>query len=259
MAVEFVSDIKRGVTEWTALPEDLEIRADMNGRHDLPDIEWLIDSMLMPHGQIEPVPIRKSAGKPVLTAGFSRWRAATEINKRGLTEKPFRLRCTYTQLTDKQALIANIHENAVRNPNTPMDDAYNLQKLINNHQMSESECAEVYRKPVGWVKDRLDLLGVDPAVEKQIVKGAIKAPAAKKIAKLSREHQKNLAKVAETNGKVTPADIAKETGTPAKKTTAKTNDPLELADAFYRLYFEVGIDVAEIDLAAKAYGKARGL
>ena len=212
MAVEF--DVKGTRTsEYLFAPEQLEIDPSLNGRHELPDIQWIVESILT-HGQLQPVTIRRSGGKPVLVAGFSRWRAISEINKKKLAEKPLALRCSYTQLTEKQAFLANIEENRVRNATTPMDDAYNLQRLINVYQMTEDDCADAYRASKSWVKNRLALIEATPEVEKQIRAGKIKGPAAKAVAKLSKEHQTKLAKVAAEKGKVTPADIRRETGKP---------------------------------------------
>jgi ParB/RepB/Spo0J family partition protein len=222
MAVEF--DVKGSRTsEYRFLPEMLVVDPKMNGRYELPDIQWIIDSILL-YGQLSPVTIRRVAGKPVLVFGFSRWRAVSEINKRKLTEKPLELRCVYTALTEKQAYLANIEENRVRNATTPMDDAYNIQRLINVFQMSIDEVKAAYRaESTAWVKNRLALIEATPAVEKQIRKGTIKGPAARTIAKLTKEHQDNLAKVAEEKGKITPADIQAETGvTPAKKEASQT-------------------------------------
>ncbi len=207
MAVAFETPITRGVTEWKALPEELTINPELNGRHDLPDITGLVDSILTV-GQLQPVTIRKSEGKPVLVAGYSRWRAVDHINKNlekyGLSQ-PLTLRCSYTQLTDKQAFLANIHENRVRNETTPMDDAYNLQKLINVYQMSEEDCADVYRASKQWVSDRLALLEAVPEMEQAVRAGRISpGTAVKAIKKLSREHQK--AAVAKP-GKVTAKDV----------------------------------------------------
>lgn len=217
MAVEF--DVKGSRTsEYRFLPEMLEIHPELNGRHIAPDVEPLIQSIVS-YGQLQPVTIRRAAGMPVLVAGFSRWRAVSEINKRKLLDKPIELRCCYTQLTEKQAFLANIAENRDRCATTPMDDAYNLQRLINVHQMTEQECADAYRASVSWVKGRLALIEATPEVEKQIRAGKIKGPAAKAVAKLSKEHQQNLAKVAEEKGKVTPADIRRETGEPDKPPT----------------------------------------
>ena len=258
MAVEF--DVKGSRTsEYRFLPEMLEIDPQMNGRHETPDIEWIVDSILR-HGQLQPVTIRRTAGKPVLVAGFSRWRAVTEINKRKLTEKPLELRCSYTALTEKQAFLANIEENRVRNQTTPMDDAYNIQRLINVYQMTEQECAEAYRASPSWIKSRLQLIEATPEVEKEIRAGTIKGTAATTIAKLSKEHQTNLAKVAKEKGKITPADIKAEVGEKPKPkpAPAKPGDPLDLADAMYRLILDEQ-PWSELDLAAKAYGRARGL
>ena len=63
-------------------------------------------------------------------------------------------------------------------------------------------------------EERLALIEATPEVEKQIRAGKIKGPAAKAVAKLSKEHQTKLAKVAAEKGKVTPADIRRETGKP---------------------------------------------
>jgi ParB/RepB/Spo0J family partition protein len=261
MAVEFDVPMSR-TSEYRFLPQNLEVHPELNGRHELPDIQWIVDSIVK-HGQLQPVTIRRTAGKPVLVAGFSRWRAVTEINKQALLPKPLELRCSYTQLTEKQAFLANIEENRVRNPTSPMDDAYNIQRLINVYQMTVEEAADAYRASVSWVKGRLDLIEATPEVEKQIRKGTIKGPAAKTIAKLSKEHQTNLAKVAEEKGKVTPADIEREVGPKPKPEKVgpgpATKTVLDLADAMYRLILDPNVDLEELELAAKAYGKARGL
>lgn len=217
MAVEFTGATGSRTSEYRFLPEMLEIDPAMNGRHELPDVAWIVDSILR-HGQLQPVTIRRTAGKPVLVAGFSRWRAVSQINKEKLTEKPLELRCSYTALTEKQAFLANIEENRVRNATTPMDDAYNIQRLINVYQMTEDEVADAYRASASWVKGRLGLIEATPEVEKEIRAGTIKGPAAQAVAKLSKEHQKNLAKKAKEQGKLTKADIAAETG---KQASAK--------------------------------------
>ena len=266
MAVDF--DVKGTRTsEYGFLPEELEVHPELNGRHELPDIQWIIDSILK-HGQLQPITIRRSAGKPVLVAGFSRWRAVSEINGKGLTEKPLRLRCSYTQLTEKQAFLANIEENRVRNQTTPMDDAYNIQRLINVYQLTIPEVAESYRAAVSWVKDRMALIELTPEAEKAVREGRVMGTAAKAIAKLSKEHQKA---IVAKEGKITTADVRREVGpkTPKAAPEPFRRDPglpepaaktlVELADAMYRLYWDTGVDASEVDAAVKAYGKARGL
>lgn len=214
MPVNFAeSAIKRTEGQWLALPEDIDLLPELNGRHDLPNIEWLIQSILTV-GQLQPVPIRKTGGRPVLTAGYSRWRAISEINKRNLTPEPLRLICTYKTHTDKQAFIATIHENIVRNATTTMDDAYNIQKLINVFQMPMEEIADTYRTSASWIKDRLSLIEAAPEVQEAIREGRVKPTAAVAIAKLGRAAQKAL--VAKP-GKVTAADVKAVTPKPERK------------------------------------------
>ena len=202
MAVEF--DVKGSRTsEYRFLPEMLVVDPKMNGRYELHGIERQCSEQQHVPGQRR----------------IHERRNASQINKDKLTEKPLELRCSYTALTEKQAFLANIEENRVRNATTPMDDAYNLQRLVNVYQMTLDECADSYRASVSWVKGRLALIEATPEVEKQIRAGKIKGPAAKAVAKLSKEHQQNLAKVAEEKGKVTTADIRRETGEPAKPAT----------------------------------------
>ncbi len=148
-----------------------------------------------------------------------------------------------------------------------MDDAYNIQRLINVHQMTEQECADAYRASVAWIKGRLALIEATPEVEQAIRSGEIKGTAAKAIAKLSAEHQRNLAKVAQEKGKVTATDIRKETGgsgVPAKPSdapklsgTPTTDKLLELADRMYEAFADLYGDEDELPAAAKAYWKAR--
>jgi ParB/RepB/Spo0J family partition protein len=258
MAVEF--DVKGSRTsEYRFLPESLDVQPEMNGRHDLPDIQWIVDSIIK-HGQLQPVTIRRTAGQPVLVAGFSRWRAVSKINKDNLLPKPLELRCSYTQLTEKQAFLANIEENRVRNATTPMDDAYNLQRLINVYQMTEQEAADSYRASVAWVKGRLALIEATPEVEAQIRAGKIKGPAAKAVAKLSKEHQVKLAKVAAEKGKLTPADIQKETGKAPKPEAPKPSvNLLDLADKLARMVVDEDQSIDKVIEAAMAYLKARNI
>lgn len=225
MAVEFESTVKR-TSEYTALPEDIEVPAELNGRHELPDISDLVQSILT-HGQLQPVVIRKTGKKPVLVAGFSRWRSIAHINANNLTPNPLRLNCSYTQLTERQAFLANIEENRVRNATTPMDDAYNIQKLINVYQMSEQGAADAYRVSLQWIKGRLQLLELAPEAEVAVRAGRVAPSAAKAIAKLTREQQK---RIVSKEGKVTAADVKREAPPkppPAPKVAPAPPPPLD--------------------------------
>src|SRR6185437_11405675 len=128
MAVEFEGEYNR-TAEYRMYPEDIAIHPELNGRHELPDIEWLIADILA-NGQHTPVVIRKDGGKATLVAGFSRWRAVSAINERNLTPVKLQVRCTYMKVNEQQGFFVNISENHARRPTTPLDDAHNIQRML---------------------------------------------------------------------------------------------------------------------------------
>jgi len=194
MAVEFsVAHTRK--TEYLIDPALIVVKPQLNGRVELPDITWLVESMVA-LGQRVPVEIRNEGGKPVLVSGHSRWRAAVEINKKKLTEGKFLLRCVYSRCNEQEGFIANLHENLVRSAPTPLDDAYNIRRL-ESWGRSLEEIAEIYRKrnakgepDVRWVKGRLALISLGQEGRAALKEGRLKVTAAQAIAKLSEEQQR---------------------------------------------------------------------
>jgi ParB-like chromosome segregation protein Spo0J len=199
-------------------PQEIAINPAANGRHDLPDIEWLIRDIAAV-GQLEPVLVRKDGDKPVLVAGFSRWRAIVEINKRKLTEEPLPILASYFRGNEVEGLKANIRENRFRNSTTPLDDAHNIIRLL-NYQMDHESVARLYfpqtdgdpiavKKAIGWVKKTAKLAQLTPEAEEAIRRGDIKPSAASHIAELASEIQRDLVK---KGGKVTASSVRKASG-----------------------------------------------
>lgn len=189
---------------YKCLPQEITIRPELNGRHDKPDIEWLIADMLK-FGQLQPVLIWNDGGEAVLAAGFSRWRAISEINKRKLYEKePWQIKCVYVRVNEQGAFLRNISENRMRNSTTPVDDAHNIQRLIEIQQMDESEIAKVYfpvastkaelKEAIKWVRGRIELIKLTPEAEKAVVEGRVDETAAAALAKLTSAQQKEALK-----------------------------------------------------------------
>lgn len=189
MAVDFTDkDSYSRTSEYLWEPSALIIKPKLNGRHDLPDIEWLIKD-IAENGQLEPVIIRNDGGKPVLSAGFSRWRAIMEINKRKLTTVPLKIRCSYFKGDEIDGFKVAIRENRFRNQTTPLDDAYNIAQLKRWGQ-TESEIAELYQQEVKWVRSRERLVELAPEAKEALKAGRLKAPAAAKLARMSAAAQK---------------------------------------------------------------------
>jgi ParB/RepB/Spo0J family partition protein len=202
------------VDEYTFYPEDITIKSELNGRHDLPNIDGLVASILA-IGQKQPVLIRKDGNDPVLAAGFSRWRAIDFINKHKLAPTKMRLRCVVQPLSELQGFEANIAENRMRNATTPMDDAQNIQRMLNVFGRTEDEIATVYfpeaktdeekKKAVTFVRRRLSLINLVPEAAKALSKGDIKPTAAEHLAKLSQEQQKSA--MSGKTGKIKGKDV----------------------------------------------------
>lgn len=206
MAVDWKVDSSRNA-EYLFDPKDITIKAELNGRHDLPDIEALIEDIVK-NGQLQSVIVRAENFKPVLVAGFSRWRAIVEINKRNLTPKPLRIRASYIRGNERDGFLLNLSENLHRNSTTPLDDAHNCAQL-EKWGMSIKEIAERLRQKESWVRGRLQLVSATPEVQEALRAGRIKPTAAATISKLAAEQQKQAVK---GNGKVTGKAIADASG-----------------------------------------------
>jgi ParB-like chromosome segregation protein Spo0J len=232
VAVEFKVEHSRS-SEYMFAPENIKIKAELNGRHELPEIGWLVDSMVA-SGQLQPVLIGNDGGTPILYAGHSRWRAALEINKRKLTPVPFKLRCVYFKGSEHQAFMATVRENRDRNQTTAIDDAFNIAKLERYGMSLEDIAANVYHEDEKWVKERLALIELCDEGARALVNQSIKPNAAVALAKLSKDLQREALKSGE---KLTPATI-KRIATPFQQsgsgntlaTAPVKRKPLKTAD-----------------------------
>lgn len=201
MAVQFNVEHKR-TSEYRFYPEDVTINPELNGRVELPNIDWLIADILV-RGQSTPVVVRSDGGLPVLVAGFSRWRAICEINRLCLAPVKLQLRATYVQCSEAESFLINIAENRMRNPTTPLDDAHNIKRLLNVYGMTEEDVARTYfptaatpnemREARKFVVDRVALISLTPEAAEAVRSGRVRDNnAAKAIAKLSAEQQREI-------------------------------------------------------------------
>jgi ParB-like chromosome segregation protein Spo0J len=199
MAVNWkAAGISRGSTTYKCLPETMEVNPEMNGRHDLPDIQWLVDSILNEGGQQTPVKARNNGGRPCLVSGFSRWRAIMQINREKLTPEPLEIIYTLHDGNEQTGYLVNLAENIRRNDLTALDQAEVCTKLA-GWGMTPEQIALRFPKPNGvpgahqtasWVKARLKLSGATPEVQQAVRDGKLGVTAAAHISKLADEAQK---------------------------------------------------------------------
>lgn len=194
MAVKFNVEGTR-TSEYRFLPEDIKINPALNGRHELPDIDWLIKS-IVEQGQLQPVTIRNDGGLPVLVAGYSRYRAVSAINKHGLTPVKMQLRCTYVQCSEAEGFMANIAENRFRNSTTMLDDAHNIGRLIHRYNMTEEQVAALYfptaktpdekKTALRFIKKHEALVTLTPEAKKAVAAGRVKVTCRRRACQTGR-------------------------------------------------------------------------
>ncbi len=217
MAVDFKDvDLVRG-TVYHLRTQDLIIKPELNGRHVLPNITWLKES-IREQGQTVPVGIRREAGRPVLSWGLSRFRAICEVNESLPEDKQLRISCVYAPGNELDGFLGNLLENRFRNDVLPIDDAYNIKRLV-SYGWDIPKIAAFYKDTEKWVRDRLALVELCPEAQAALTGGTLKPRAAIEIAKLAADQQR---KRLEKGGKITAAGLkAEATGKARKPTAAK--------------------------------------
>lgn len=190
--------------------QDIHIDAENNGRHDLPDIGWLIDS-IEKNGQTTPCSIRKDGQKALMVEGHSRWRAIVAINKKRKPEDRLRVWCALFRGNEVDALMFGFAANRERNALTAVDEGYFIHRLM-KYGKSLDEISGIVHETGAWCKQRLALVSVTPEVQKAVSDGAMKPNAAVALSKLSAELQRRAVKERTAKGKVDPVAVREATG-----------------------------------------------
>jgi len=243
------NEIGKRCNAYSIDPRQVVIQPELNGRHDLPEIETLIADILSKpdgmsiKGQTTPVIIRRDGTRPVLVAGHRRLRAILEINKRKLTPEPLSLLCSYMQLTEVEALAVAVTENRERAAITPMDEAFCIKQFLRlgkDHEWialhggffpqlagssvkDNGAATSELKRAIAWVKKREKLLGLTEEAQEAVSKGEIKVSAAEHLSTLEAEKQRALVK----EGKTTNKDIQQASGKPSKLSLRELKDELD--------------------------------
>lgn len=144
-------------------PADINVNEGLNARkfgHTPSGIKILADSIAR-YGQKQPVSIRNIGnGQYELVTGYGRHSAVTLINNdsdlrelANLGDSEFlRLEAKPTRANDTQVFVDSIIENAHRNETSPVDDAHNIKRLIEEYGFSWDQVADIYPFDVAWAK-----------------------------------------------------------------------------------------------------------
>ena len=175
-------------------------------------------------GQIQEVVVRPVKDKLELVVGFRRV-AAFGLIPEG--DRP-RVRAIVRKLTDKQAALMNVGENVEREDQSPIDQAFAIQQLM-ELGIARKEIASRFKRSNPWITLTLRLLDLQEDVMTRVHTGEIPVNAAHEIAKLphneqvimAREHVPGLGLPEGSEAKTGKADPKAATRKARKKVSRK--------------------------------------
>lgn len=133
-------------------PRLLVIRLEENGRDKAPSKEAIqakAESMASV-GQLQPIKVRREGKDLVVVFGYTRTLGAIHGIETGILPPDFKIRYEITDIVGREALLANIAENAQHNSLTPLDYAHNMKRLIEEFGMSQNEVCKSLGKSRSW-------------------------------------------------------------------------------------------------------------
>ncbi len=141
------------------------------------------------HGVVQPILVRPSSGSGEfqyeIIAGERRWRAAQLAELHNI---PVIIR----KVEDKQALEIAIVENVQRADLNPIEESMGYQQLIDDHQYTQNDLAQVIGKSRSHVANTLRLLKLPQNVRAMVSTGAISAGHARAL--VTADNPEELAK-----------------------------------------------------------------
>lgn len=139
-------------------------------------------------GLMQPIVVRpRPQGGYELIAGERRWRAARIA---GLTH----IAAIVREVSDEQASAMALIENIQREDLSPLEEAYALQRLRDEFELTQQEVADAVGKSRVAVANLLRLLNLAPPVRDLLASGAIEMGHARALLALSPLDQERLAR-----------------------------------------------------------------
>ena len=200
-------------------PESIVVREEARGRRFRPtedDIKRRAVSMFV-HTQLQPINGRRmsdGSNRVETVAGFTRVNAGRLLRK-GFTyegkkyhDPDFLIEIRLVKADDLAALLMNITENTERNATSPIDDAFNQDRLRTEHGFTGKQIAEAYnynnQNKVGRLKKLLQLTEDEQLL---VHTGKLSVAAALEILEMSDEQRAAAVEKAMQGMKVSAAEL----------------------------------------------------
>jgi ParB family chromosome partitioning protein len=149
------------------VPSPLQPRKSFEPQH----LEELMES-IREHGIIQPLIVRRVAGKCELIAGERRWRAASQL---GLSDVPVIVR----HASDRDVLEMALIENLQREDLNPIEEAVAYKRLAAEFALRQEDIAARVGKSRSVIANSLRLLDLHPQVQSYLVRGRLSVGHAK--------------------------------------------------------------------------------
>lgn len=159
------------------VPSPLQPRKDFAAEA----LQELVDS-IQQHGIVQPLIVRRVAGRHELIAGERRWRAAEKL---GLTEVPVIVR----EATDLDVLELSLIENLQREDLNPIEEAEAYARLTNEFGLRQEDIAQKVGRSRTAVANSMRLLDLHPQVQAWVTQGLLSVGHAKVLLGLKAQDE----------------------------------------------------------------------
>ena len=185
-------------------------------------LDDLADSIAT-HGILQPITDRRlQSGYYQIISGERRWRAARQA---GLSEVPVLV----IEADDRKVMELSLIENLQREDLNPMEEAAGFQKLMQDFDLTQEECAQRVGKSRPAVANALRLMALPESIQAMVEEGRISAGHARALLAVNDpEKQQALAeKIAEDDLSVRQTEqLVKKLNAPAAEPKPEKKDPL---------------------------------
>lgn len=206
-------------------------------------------SSIKEHGIVQPIVVRPAqGGRYEIIAGERRWRAAQQA---GISQVPVIVR----EVDDRVALEIAIIENVQRSDLNPVEEASGYQSLIDEHQYTQADLAQVIGKSRSHVANTLRLLKLPTDVRQMLTDGELSAGHARTL--VTAENPLALARRIVSEGlSVRQAEALAQTPNANPASERKPSDASREKDADTMALERLLSDVTGLDVAINH--KSRG-
>lgn len=181
-------------------PSEIVVHHDLRGRKVKPKKEEikLLAKTIADEGQLQPVGLRELSdeekkdheGKKYITVfGSSRCEAIQYHNEQEGV-KPLKVEARIYDGSQFDLFLMTVHENLDRRDTTPVDDAFNQQRMRElNPDIKDIQIAKIYGCSAAWVSSLKKLLESSAKVQAAVAQGVLSPSAAIEVSSLKKKDQ----------------------------------------------------------------------